>query len=167
MQRPNVADLAAVATALGRHGCRGVLIGGAAAVLHGSTLGTSDVDFVRARSADDCDRWFAFCQEAEAWFRRDLARRRLPPQRSHLAGRGTLLLSTLYGPVDLLGELHDGRGFDELVDHSLPLSLGDGALRVLDVDTLIAVKADVGRPKDKLVVAELLALKADDARLRS
>lgn len=158
MQHQGVADLAAVAAALARLRADVILIGGAAAVLHGSALGTTDVDFIHRRDADNVQRLLRFCREGEAFFRHDLGHRRLAPQRSHLEGAGALLLSTRWGPVDLLGALHDGRGYDELIAHTITCDLQGAPLRVLDLETLIRVKAAVGRAKDRLAVAELLAL---------
>ena len=62
------------------------------------------------------------------------------------------------GPLDPLCVLHDGRGYDELLDHSVELADEDIVIRVLDLPTLIQVKSATGRVKDKLVVPLLAAL---------
>ena len=96
--------------------------------------------------------------EIDARFRNDLAGRNLAPTLEHLQGPGQLLLTTRLGPLDLLGRLHDGRGFPELLPHTIALDVEGRLLRVLDLPTLIEVKTAAGRTKDKLVVAELLAI---------
>lgn len=85
--------------------------------------------------------------------------RRLRPTREHLAGNGQLNLSTTLGPIDPLCRLHDGRDFDELAAHTTLFNDGAMTLRVLDLDTLIEVKAATGRAKDRLLVPVLLALR--------
>lgn len=73
-------------------------------------------------------------------------------------GQGQINLITKLGPIDPLCRLHDGRGYDELVAHTVILSDGDVSIRVLDLETLIEVKASTKRPRDKLVVPLLVAL---------
>jgi len=84
--------------------------------------------------------------------------RRGPGEKCGLAGGGQLDLLTTLGPLDLLGRLHDGRGYDELLPHSEVLSEGARRVRVVDLPTLIEIKTNAGRAKDRLVVPMLLAL---------
>jgi hypothetical protein len=75
-----------------------------------------------------------------------------------LTSGGQLNLLTTLGPLDLLGRLHDGRGYFELMPHSEVLSDGDRRVRVVDLPTLIEIKTSAGRAKDRLVLPMLLAL---------
>ncbi len=100
----------------------------------------------------------AVIAEVDAFFRNDFARRHLVPTPEHLLGKGQLLLSTRMGPLDLLGALHDGRDYQELLPHTTPYEVEGRVLRVLDLPTLIEVKTAAGRPKDKLAVIELLGI---------
>jgi hypothetical protein len=68
-------------------------------------------------------------------------------------------LSTALGPLDPLCVLHDGRDYDDLLPHTIVLRDGPSEIRVLDLETLIAVKTAAGRARDKLVVPILLALR--------
>lgn len=104
------------------------------------------------------ERLLSLLEPLDAFFRADLSGRKLRPDASHLNSRGQVLLSTALGPLDLLGQLHDGRGYEELLPHSEMVEDGGLRLRVLDVATLIEVKTAAGRPKDQLAVMELLAL---------
>ena len=88
--------------------------------------------------------------------------RPLLPRESDFLGRGQLNLSTRLGPLDVLCRLHDGRGYEELLEHSTTVSDGDLTVRVLDLPTLIEVKAAAGRAKDRLTVPILLALLEGD-----
>jgi hypothetical protein len=53
----------------------------------------------------------------------------------------------------------DGRGYEQLLPHTTVLTDGSSAIRVLDLETLIGVKAATGRARDKLVLPILRALR--------
>lgn len=153
-----IADIGALTRRLLASQIDFILVGGAAAVAHGSPTSTRDYDIVHSRAEANVARLLTVIAELDAFFRTDLSGGRLVPTAEHLRGHGQILLTTLLGPLDLLCELHDGRGFEELVPHSVMLDADGQALRVLDLPTLIEVKTAAGRPKDKLVVAELIVL---------
>ena len=69
-----------------------------------------------------------------------------------------MLLSTRLGPLDCLGTLIDGRGFDELLSHSESLEDEGAEFRVVDLSTLIDIKTNAGRAKDRLMLPVLVAL---------
>ncbi len=114
-----------------------ILVGGAAALVHGSPLRTRDFDAVHRRTPANVERLLKVLQDVDAFFRNDIARRHLAPTQEHLQGKGQVLLSTRLGPLDLLGTLHDGRGYDELLPHTVIYEVGGRSLRVLDLPTLI------------------------------
>jgi predicted nucleotidyltransferase len=155
---PGVADIGALTRLMLDKGIEFILVGGAAAVAHGSPTSTRDYDVVHSRSAANIQRLIALVGELDAYFRTDLSGRHIVPGAEHFAGHGQILLATSLGPLDFLCELHDGRGFDELLPHTVILDADGRDLRVLDLPTLIEVKTAAGRPKDKIVVAELLAI---------
>ncbi len=153
-----VADIGALTRLLLERGVEFILVGGVAAIVHGAPTNTQDYDLVHARSASNIERILSVIAELGGYFRTDLSGRRLVPTREHFAGHGQILLTTALGPIDFLCELHDGRGFDGLLSHTVTMDVDGHELRVLDLPTLIEVKAAAGRPKDKLVVIELLAI---------
>lgn len=155
---PDDAEVNSLARLLLEREIEFILVGGAAALIHGSPLRTRDFDAVHHRTPSNVDRLHKVLLEIDAFFRNDVARRRLVPTIEHLLGTEQLLLSTRPGPLDLLGTLHDGRGYDELLPHTVTYDVGGRSLRVLDVPTLIEVKTAAGRTKDKLAVIELLAI---------
>lgn len=155
---PKVADLRALTTLLLEREIDFILVGGAAALVHGASTGTQDCDIVHARTPENVERVRALLAELGAFFRGDLSGRQITPGVDHLTGRGQILLTTELGPLDLLGTLHDGRGYQELLPNTILLDVEGRLLRVLDLPTLIEVKTAAGRPKDKVVVAELLPL---------
>lgn len=156
MDHPRVADAYATVEMLARMGVEFIVIGGAAGVLHGSPQGTLDVDIVRRRTPENVARILKVLHEIDAYTRLDA--RRLPINESHLQASGALLMATRYGPLDLLGTLNDGRGYEELLPHTEIFDIGGFAVRVLDLPTLIEVKAAAGRDKDKLAVMHLTAI---------
>lgn len=155
MPHPVRADLEALIGALQTARIDFVVVGGAAAVLHGAPITTQDLDIVHSRTPENVRRFLELLANLEATVRgRDLR-----PTAEHLAGPGQLNLSTSLGPLDPLGTLHDGRGYEELLPHSIVLSDGASQIRVLDLETLISVKASTGRARDKLTLPILLAIR--------
>jgi hypothetical protein len=70
-----------------------------------------------------------------------------------------LLLDTDIGRLDVLGTVEPIGGFEALETVELPL-LPERPVPVLSLDQLIAVKAHLQRPKDKIVEAELRSIRA-------
>lgn len=134
-----------------------IVVGGASAVLHGALAMTQDLDIVHRVSPDNVARLASVLEQLDA-FVREPGTRRLRPSLAHLADGGQLNLLTTLGPLDLLGRLHDGRGYDELLPHTEVLADGARRVRVIDLPTLIEIKTDAGRAKDRIVVPMLLAL---------
>jgi hypothetical protein len=151
---PKLTDLAALIDALLAGQIEFIVVGGASAILHGALAMTQDLDVVHNMAPANVARLAA---ELDAIVR-DPGERHLRPQPEHLSGGGQLNLLTTLGPLDLLGRLHDGRGYDELLPHSEMLSDGERHVRVVDLPTLIEIKTGTGRAKDRLVVPLLLAL---------
>jgi predicted nucleotidyltransferase len=139
-----------------------ILVGGAAALIHGAPITTQDVDIVHRRDPSNVARLLAVLEQLDASIL-DLARRRLPPTAQGLEAGGQMLLTTRMGRLDALGVLHDGRGYDELIGHTDVVDFNGRELRIIDLETLIEIKSTTGRAKDRLVVPILLEL----ARIRS
>jgi predicted nucleotidyltransferase len=79
--------------------------------------------------------------------------RRLKPNASHLGSTGHLNLITRYGPLDLLGTIGRDLGYQELIPRSAELDIADGLhVRVLDLETLIAIKEQLGGEKDRAML---------------
>jgi len=154
---PKEADLDALIQALLTGGVEFIVVGGAAAVLHGAPTTTQDLDIVHRRTEENVSRLVHVLEKLDAYVR-EPGSRRLKPTASWLLGDGQLNLSTDLGPLDPLCILHDGRGYDELLPFTELVRDGETVLRILDLPTLIEVKAEAGRSKDRLVVPILIAL---------
>ena len=142
---------------LSKAGVEFIVVGGAAAVLHGAPITTEDLDIVHRRSPENVARLKTLLDGLDAHVR-ELANRRLPPQESALLGEGHVLLSTRLGPLDCLGTLIDGRGFEELASHSESIVDEGAEFLVVDLPTLIELKTKTGRAKDRLMLPVLIAL---------
>ncbi|MDH3622450.1 MAG: nucleotidyltransferase [Myxococcales bacterium] len=157
MPSPRDTDVGELLRQLSDAGVEFIVVGGAAAVLHGAPITTEDLDIVHRRSPENVARLETLLDELGAHVR-EVANRRLPPQESALLGEGHVLLSTRLGPLDCLGTLIDGRGFEELVSHSESIKDEGVEFLVVDLPTLIELKTKTGRAKDRLMLPVLIAL---------
>lgn len=138
--------------ALSQSGVHFIVVGGLAAVLDGVPVHTYDLDIVHDRTFDNIDRLLTFLTSIDAIFRIQ-PERRLRPNISHLSGGGHLNLMTTYGPIDVLATIGNGRDYAALLPHSPLLDIGDGLqVRVLDLETIIAIKEELGTEKDRAVL---------------
>ncbi|MES2469564.1 MAG: hypothetical protein V4675_19835 [Verrucomicrobiota bacterium] len=136
-----------------------MLIGGFAAIAHGSSLQTRDVD-VCIRFGERNLRRIQMAFEGLHPVHR--ARPDLPLDLTpELCARlKNLYLKTDIGIVDCLGELIGVGGYEEALRHSFPFEFPFGTCRLLDLDTLIKSKEAMGRPHDLLTVEHLKAVKS-------
>jgi predicted nucleotidyltransferase len=140
---------AATLRALHDGGVEFILVGGLAAAVNGAPVNTFDIDVVHSRDAANIARLLPVLDALDAVFRMQ-PERRLKPNASHLASAGHLNLITRYGPLDLLGTIGRDLGYQELIPHSIELYVADGLrIRVLDLETLIAIKEQLGGEKDR------------------
>jgi predicted nucleotidyltransferase len=129
-----------------------ILVGGLAAVLNGAPVNTFDVDIVHSRDTANVARILPVLEALDAIFRMQ-PERRLRPNASHLASAGHLNLITRYGPLDLLGTIGNNLSYEDLVPRSVELDVAEGLrIRVLDLETLIAVKEELRGEKDLAVL---------------
>ena len=157
MPGPRVADVGELLRQLADAGVEFIVVGGAAAVIHGAPITTEDLDIVHRRTPQNVSRLKTVLDQLDAHVR-ELANRRLPPQESALLGEGHVLLSTRLGPLDCLGALIDGRGFEELLSNTESIEDEGVQFRIVDLPTLIDLKRKTGRAKDRLMLPVLLAL---------
>ncbi len=156
MQHPKLADFSSLLQVLCSHGLDFIVIGGYAGIVHGGPVPTFDLDIIRSRTPENIAKTLEVLDDLQAYTRFDA--RRLPINATHLQAKGALLMATRLGPLDLLGALNDGRGYEELLPHTELFEIAGWPVRVLDLPTLIEVKAAAGRDKDKLAVMHLTAI---------
>lgn len=124
-----------------------IVVEGIAAVLNGAPISTFDLDIVHQRTPENVARLMAALTALDARYR-DLAGRLLRPQAEAIAGDGHHLLLTNCGPVDVLGRIGAGEGFEELRGDSKTHLLGEQKVAVLNLSGLIRTKQAAGRDKD-------------------
>ena len=129
-----------------------ILVGGLAAAVNGAPVSTFDIDVVHSRDSANVARILSVLEALDAVFRIQ-PERRLRPNASHLASTGHLNLITRHGPLDLLGTIGRDLGYQELIPRSAELDIADGLhVRVLDLETLIAIKEQLGGEKDRAML---------------
>jgi predicted nucleotidyltransferase len=132
-----------------------IIIGGVAAVIHGSSRLTQDLDVVYQRSPQNLTRLVQALAEQSPYLRG--APPGLPFQWSVATLRMGLnfTLETSVGPLDLLGEVTGGGSYEDLLDHTIEVEVFGIRCRCLDMPALIQTKRAAGRPKDLEAIAEL------------
>jgi hypothetical protein len=135
-----------------------VLVGGFAAVAHGVTLITRDVDICCRFSETNLMRIqnvFADLQPVHP-SRPDLPLQLKPEQCSMLEN---LYLKMDLGAIDCLGEVLGIGNYDEVLKNSVEVELPYGNCRILGIDALIRAKEAMNRNHDKITVMFLKKIK--------
>lgn len=136
-----------------------VLIGGLAATVHGCSVVTDDFDVTAPFTEDNLGRLLkAFTGEHLVFSAPH--RPPVPQTAAQLVGYRNLYLLTPYGRLDVLGEVQPIGQYEIVASRAVSVTLLGYECRVMALDDLIAVKAHVARPKDKLVEQELRAIRA-------
>ncbi|MDY7095811.1 MAG: DUF6036 family nucleotidyltransferase [Acidobacteriota bacterium] len=144
---------------LSRYEVEFVVVGGIAAILHGSSVTTQDLDVVYQSSPENLERLLKALRELEAEYD-DPAGRRFEPDLDRLQSLRIHLLRTKHGRLDLLRAVGKGQDFEDLIARSSAFQVGEQQIRVLDLPALIEVKEQTNRPKDRhqlLFLRQLLA----------
>jgi hypothetical protein len=139
-----------------------VLVGGFAAVAHGVTLVTRDVDICcRFTEANlmRIQRAFSDLHPVHR-SRPDLPLELTTDQCSRLKN---LYLKTDLGIIDCLGEVLGIGDFDEAFKNSVEVGLPCGNCRVLGIDALIRAKEAMNRDHDRITVKHLKEIKKRQA----
>ncbi len=148
-------DFLAILRTLVEHHVDFIVVGGVCGVLHGAPISTFDLDLVHSRQPGNVERLLAVLETLEARYRTPGARERRPDQ-SHLSSLGHPFLMTRWGPLDLLGAVGLGRGYNDLLPETTEMVLGaELRVRVLNLRTLIRIKEETAHLKDKAVLAIL------------
>jgi predicted nucleotidyltransferase len=140
-----------------------VLIGGLAAQAHGSTSLTDDLDICFARDRDNLRALAEVLEEIVA-VRRGLPvdTPPMPPLDARTLLAGSLFtLSTRFGDFDLLANPDPGFDFTTLLSGAVPASTAGVRVLAASLDDLMAMKRAAGRPKDRVELEILGALREE------
>jgi predicted nucleotidyltransferase len=146
---------------LTEHDVAFIIIGGVAAVIHGSSRLTQDLDVVYQRSPQNLTRLVQALAEQSPYLRG--APPGLPFQWSVATLRMGLnfTLETSVGPLDLLGEVTGGGSYEDLLEHTIEVEVFGVRCRCLDLLALLRTKRAAGRPKDLEAIAELEVIREE------
>jgi hypothetical protein len=140
-----------------------VVIGGVAAVLHGSARATFDLDVCFANDAANLDALGRVLTGLGARLRGVAEDVPFIADGATLKRVDVLALTTIAGDLDVLRVPSGAPRYDVLRAHADRFDVGGFEVRVASVEDLIAMKTAAGRGKDLSDVAELEAI----LRLRS
>lgn len=136
-----------------------VIVGGFAAVLHGSSVVTRDLDVCAVLTAENV-------QKLRLAFRDAHPAHRLTSQKLSFLDNpepgvevNDLYLRTDLGPLDILSSIKGVGDFARIREHAPEIDLFGRRCRVISLDDLIRAKEAVGREKDLLAVKELRAIR--------
>jgi hypothetical protein len=151
--------LSAMVDKLAGGGVEFVVVGGYAAVAHGASLMTRDVDICCRFSVANLQRLAQVLADVRP-------RHRLTPQKLPLemtdafaATLKNLYLETDLCVLDCLGEVAGVGDFDHVLHQSIEVDTPSGKCRLLGLDALIRAKEAMGRTQDKLAVIQLKAIR--------
>jgi hypothetical protein len=158
-------DPIAVFGALAEHRVKYVVIGGLAAVIHGSPAFTGDADICPARTPENLERLAAALRDLDPRIRNT----DVPDgvefacDAAFLARMTVVNLVTRFGIVDIAFEPAATRGYDDLVQRAIVYSLGGVEVPVASLRDVIRSKEKADRDKDRAVLPILYALEDEIA----
>lgn len=136
-----------------------VVIGGIAAIAWGSQHLTKDLDVTAPFTVDNIRKLMTVIRPLEPRFYQTIGKPPVTRTNEDLATFYNLYFQTTLGIVDVLSKVPPVGDYAAVAEHAQQIELFGRQCKVIAIDDLIAVKAHVARPKDKLVEAELRAIR--------
>ena len=135
-----------------------VVVGGVAAVAHGSAYFTQDLDISYAPDAENLDRLGKVLVGLGARLRGVTDDVPFIPDGRTLRRTRVLTLETPQGNLDLLAEPDGAPVYERLRERAARERVAGVEVLIASLDDLIAMKRAAGRPKDLVAVEELEAI---------
>ena len=133
-----------------------VLIGGFAAVFHGASQVTKDIDVCMLTSPDQIRKLRGCLSELHPKHRMNPSFK--PSFLTHptdLGGVQNIYLETDLGVLDVVSSVVGVGSFDEVKKRSIEISLFAHKCKIISIEDLIRAKEKMGREKDRVAVTEL------------
>jgi len=142
------------------HGVDFLVIGGLAAVTHGSRRVTRDIDIVVRPESENLARLEAALSELDAvQLLAGASEEPIEPSDIAMVALGTTLHTrSRAGRLDVVGAPAGAAPYEHLRQRSVAGRIGDTDVRISGLDDLIAMKRAAGRPLDLQDIADLTAL---------
>jgi hypothetical protein len=140
---------------LNDHGIPFVVVGGMAAIAHGSPLVTQDVDVCAPMDHATLMKIIEALADVRPRFRMRPDMPVVRAENPNLKGLKNLYLRTDVGQIDILGEVMGVGNFEQVQKEASIKDLGVVACRVLNLGALISAKRAAGREKDRLALMYL------------
>jgi predicted nucleotidyltransferase len=140
-----------------------VVIGGFAAIAHGSVQLTRDLDICYSTEAPNLEALGLGLVDLGARLRGVTDDVPFAPDAATLRRTRVVTLETEEGPLDVLADPAGAPGYETLKHRALEVPVAGVLVRVASLEDLLAMKRASGRPKDLLAIEELEAI----ARLAS
>lgn len=132
-----------------------VVVGGVAAILEGAPIATLDLDIVYRQDSANLQRLLALLEDVGARYR-DPSGRNIRPTMERLESNEVNLLDTELGPLDAMQRVGPGWSWDDVVERSHVLEVGNLEVRVLELAAIIEAKKATMRDKDRAMLPVLL-----------
>ena len=136
-----------------------VVVGGYAAVAHGVSLLTQDIDICCRFTPENLLKLRDSISDLHPIHRMTPKRLALNLTAINCAGLKNLYLDTDYGQLDCLSEVLAIGDYDEVLRQSVTVRLPFGQVRILDLDALIKAKKAMNRPRDHEAAEQLEAIR--------
>ncbi len=146
-------DFDALLTTLALHRVKFIVVGGAAAIAHGSARLTQDLDIIYERSPENLNRLIAALANHKPYLRGAPLGLPFRWEAATLAHGLNFTLITSLGAVDLLGEIPGGGTYGDLKGGAIELQMFNTRCLCLSLTQLIRAKRAAGRPRDLEVLA--------------
>jgi len=147
-----IPDFLAILRTLSEYHVDFIIVGGVCAVLHGAPISTFDLDLVHSRRPDNLDRLMPALHSLDATFRGQ-GSRTIRPTLRHLSSPGHQLLMTRAGPLDLLGTIGKGRGYNTLLKSTVEVDISENLkVHALGLKALIDIKEETARDRDRAML---------------
>lgn len=135
-----------------------VLVGGAAAFAHGSSMVTQDLDICASMTSENVSRIAKALAPYAPKHRISKEKPAFTPEQASNQHFNNIYLSTELGQIDIFGQIKGIGNYAAALAASQDLPMGDFTIKILSLSKLIEAKTAMGRPHDLQNVAILREL---------